>query len=168
MDMCLEGNQQQNLFPFVQLNWRRNRRRPGRYITGSVINHQQKKNIYIMYIYIYIYIYTSYLYILIKKTLSCACLCFLLSASFCFSLPRLGQETSDVAEMEETGTEKAGKVLLVCFVGFLEKMFFFQAHACQEENPNRAIQFAIQGVIVLVNLWPWNLECCWNAVFACL
>ena len=84
------------------------------------------------------------------------CLCFLLSASFCFSLPRLGQETSDVAEMEETGTEKAGKVLLVFSVGFVDR----------GKEPKRTFFFPNTGVSVLIDFWPSNLECCWSA--ACL
>ena len=53
--------------------------------------------------------------------------------SFRLSLPCLGQETSDVAENENPGAEKAGKVLLVFFVVFLENAFF-QVRTCQEET----------------------------------
>ena len=54
--------------------------------------------------------------------------------SFRLSLPCLGQETSDVAEIENPGAEKAGKVLLVFFpVVFLENAFF-QVRTCQEET----------------------------------
>ena len=56
---------------------------------------------------------------------SCACFRLPLPTSFRLSLPRLGQETSDVAEIDNPGAEKAGKVLLVFFpVVFLENAFF--------------------------------------------
>jgi hypothetical protein len=91
------------------------------------------------------------------------------------SLPRLGQETSDGAENENPGAEKAGKVLLVFFVGFLENAFF-QVRTCQEETrtgyAHRCGQWAhmqqTQEVIAIFDFWPWNLECGWNAVFSCL
>ena len=55
---------------------------------------------------------------------SCACFRLPLPTSFRLSLPRLGQETSDVAEIDNPGAEKAGKVLLVFFpVVFLENAF---------------------------------------------
>ena len=95
--------------------------------------------------------------------------------SFRLSLPCLGQETSDVAENENPGAEKAGKVLLVFFVVFLENAFF-QVRTCQEETrtgyAHRCGQWAhmqqTQEVIVIFGFWPWNLECSWNAVFSCL
>ena len=66
------------------------------------------------------------MYVLIKKHKwpSCACFRLPLPTSFRLSLPRLGQETADVAEIEVPGAEKAGKVLLVFFpVVFLENAF---------------------------------------------
>ena len=40
--------------------------------------------------------------------------------------------------MEETGVEKAGKVILVCFVGFLEKIdVFFSKRMLVKKRPNR-------------------------------
>jgi len=39
-------------------------------------------------------------------------------------LPCLAQETPDVAGIDKPGTEKAGKVLLVCSLIFLERPFF--------------------------------------------
>ena len=40
------------------------------------------------------------------------------------SLPFLAQETPDVVGIDKPGTEKAGKVLLVCSLIFLERPFF--------------------------------------------
>ena len=72
----------------------------------------------------------EYIY-MVKKNIhghiwpSCACFRLPLPTSFRLSLPRLGQETSDVAEIDNPGAEKAGKVLLVFFpVVFLENAFF--------------------------------------------
>ena len=42
-----------------------------------------------------------------------------------------GQETPDVAGIDKPGTEKAGKVLLVCSLIFLERPFF-QVRTSQE------------------------------------
>ena len=88
------------------------RRPPSRYITGS----KTKRWIYIYNIWwknIHSHIWPS-----------CACFRLPLPTSFRLSLPRLGQETSDVAEIENPGAEKAGKVLLVFFpVVFLENAF---------------------------------------------
>ena len=72
----------------------------------------------------------EYIYIYGEKNIhghiwpSCACFRLPLPTSFRLSLPRLGQETSDVAEIDNPGAEKAGKVLLVFFpVVFLENAF---------------------------------------------
>ena len=56
--------------------------------------------------------------------------------SFRLSLPCLGQETSDVAENENPGAEKAGKVFLVFFCGFLG-ICIFPSTYLSRRNPNR-------------------------------
>ena len=125
------------------------RRPPSRYITGS----KTKRWIYIYNIWwknIHSHIWPS-----------CACFRLPLPTSFRLSLPRLGQETSDVAEIDNPGAEKAGKVLLVFFLWFSWKMHFCKyAHRCGQW----AHMQETQEVTVIFDFWPWNLECGWNAV----
>ena len=61
--------------------------------------------------------------------------------SFRLSLPRLGQETSDVAEIENPGAEKAGKVLLVFFVVFLE--MHFSKYVLVKKKPEQAMHIGV-------------------------
>ena len=61
--------------------------------------------------------------------------------SFRLSLPCLGQETSDVAENENPGAEKAGKVLLVFFVVFLE--MHFSKYVLVKKKPEQAMHIGV-------------------------
>ena len=62
--------------------------------------------------------------------------------SFRLSLPRLGQETSDVAEIENPGAEKAGKVLLVFFLWFSWKMHFSK-YVLVKKKPEQAMHIGV-------------------------
>ena len=80
-----------------------------------------------MYVNIYIYYIISKFWDSVKYPSGVAAFGPVLAGVFAL----FGQETPDVAGIDKPGTEKAGKVLLVCSLIFLERPFF-QVRTSQE------------------------------------